>query len=129
MKYCTTADLLFADPKLGDEVVAIPYEQVIEQAEAAVRVDLGHVVDIAWIEAEGILPQQLAMLAISKAKELAYRIYYGPMAPERSEIDRHRQDYVSRLDEVRRAVRNGELTSRLQAPASKQDSARMVRIL
>ena len=112
--YCTTADILFGDPKLADSIVDVNLEPHLVRAEAIVRQDLACVADMEAIDQSSDIPPAVKLLTESKGKELAYRDLYRMQAPEKSEIDRHRADYERRLEDVRSAVRDGALDSRLR---------------
>lgn len=94
------AEVLLGCPDLASDIVAPVLDALIAEAETVVVADLEGWYDIDALE-PGQIPLSIKRLAVTKARELGYRKWYGPERPTQSEVDAYRRDYDRQIVEIR----------------------------
>lgn len=115
--YCSTKDIASGDSRLLDTHIAVDLELCAHDATRFVRNDLATLLDLDRIETEAI-PGAINLLATCKGKELAFRRYWKDGAPENCEIEQYRDDYNTRLAQMRKDIERGLIDRNYKKPTT-----------
>jgi len=101
MDYCTKAQVQLGHPDLTASHVEDIIDDIVTEASQVVRDDIAGFLDIYTLDEDEDTPLQITRLAIYKARELGYRVYYGSGRVVIEEITYIVNSYDRLLNDIR----------------------------